>query len=176
MPGIKWRHARTRKEPGCLLCFNVTRSKWHTARQFAHLLGVALLRDSRCLQHWKKFLIRKFLCVGEGVVIIACLCVYFVLVGGLTNHLFPQLPLIYRLNFKQKYERECVLCSQKRTPWSFVLRRWQFVSRDTWWSGWLWHCVTNRKVTDSIPRWCHWDFSLIQSFWSELWPWVRLSL
>jgi len=30
----------------------------------------------------------------------------------------------------------------------------------TRWRSWLRNCATSRKVAGSIPRWCHWNFSL----------------
>jgi hypothetical protein len=29
----------------------------------------------------------------------------------------------------------------------------------TRWCSWLRHCAKSRKVTVSIPRWCHWNLS-----------------
>jgi hypothetical protein len=48
-------------------------------------------------------------------------------------------------------ERGCYTVSIELHGEVFFLGSWQFLSWDTRCSGWLWHCATSRKVTDSIP-------------------------
>ena len=58
------------------------------------------------------------------------------------------------------YRKKCTITFRHKDFYNIIYLSLILSGTRCWWRSWLRHCATSQKVAGSIPRWCHWNFSL----------------